>query len=95
MIKISVIPIIYMIKTDFLSLCMCVCAQSSPNLMTPWTIACQAFLSMKLPRQEYWSGLPFLSPRDLPDTGTELTSPASPALHADSLLLNHWGSPFL
>ena len=43
---------------------------------TPWTIAYQAALSMGFPRQEYWSGLPFPSPGDLPNTGTELPSPA-------------------
>ena len=43
---------------------------------TPWTVACQAPLSMGLPRQEYWSGLPFLSPRDLPDPGIKPASPA-------------------
>ena len=42
---------------------------------TSWTIARQAPLSMGVPRQKYWSGLPFLSPRDLPDPGTELVSP--------------------
>ena len=46
--------------------------------MTPWTVACQAPLSMGFSRQEeYWSGLPFPSPGDLPDPGTE---PASPVL---------------
>ena len=45
--------------------------------MTPWTVACHAALSMGFPRQEYWSGLPFPSPGDLPDS--EVT-PASPAL---------------
>ena len=40
--------------------------------MTPWTIACQVPLSMGFSRQEYWSGLPFLSPGDLPDPGIEL-----------------------
>ena len=44
--------------------------------MTPWTIACQASLSMGCPRQEYWSGLLFPSPEDLPDPGAELGSPA-------------------
>ena len=44
--------------------------------MTPWTIACQAPLSMGCPRQEYWSGLLFPSPEDLPDPGAELGSPA-------------------
>ena len=36
---------------------------------------------MGFPRQEYWSGLPFLFPEDLPNLGIELTSPVSPALH--------------
>ena len=36
-----------------------------------WTVACQAPLSMRFPRQEYWSGLPFPSPGDLPDPGIE------------------------
>ena len=49
---------------------------------TPWTVACQAPLSMEFSRQEYWSGLPFPSPRDLPDPGIE---PRSPALQVDSL----------
>ena len=54
--------------------------------MTPWTLARQASLSMGFPRQKYWSGLPFLSPGDLPDPGVE---PASTALHVDSLSLSH------
>ena len=48
-----------------------------PTLGTPWTVACQAPLSMEFSRQEYWSGLPFPSPGDLPDAGIK---PASPAL---------------
>ena len=50
--------------------------------MTPWTVACQAPLSMGFSRQEYWSGLLFLSPEYLPNPGIE---PGSPALQADSL----------
>ena len=50
---------------------------------TPWTVAHQAPPSMGFFRQEYWSGLPFPSPGDLPDPGIE---PRSPALQADSLL---------
>ena len=46
------------------------------TLSTPWAAACQALLSMGFPRQEYWSGLPFPSPGDLPDPGIEPTSPA-------------------
>ena len=49
---------------------------------TPWTVAYQAPLSMGLSRQEYWSGLPFPSPGDIPNPGIE---PGSPALQADSL----------
>ena len=53
-------------------------------LVTPWTGACQAPLSMGFSRQEYWSGLPFLYPGDLPDPGIK---PRFPALQADSLLI--------
>ena len=45
-------------------------------LATPWTVAYQDPLSMGFSRQEYWSGLPFPSPGDLPDPGIELGSPA-------------------
>ena len=39
--------------------------------VTPWTVVCQAPLSMEFSRQEYWSGLPFPTPGDLPDPGTK------------------------
>ena len=61
--------------------------------MTLWTVACQVPLSMGFSRQEYWNGLPFPSPGDLPDPGIELLSPAYPALQADSLPLSQLGSP--
>ena len=48
--------------------------------VTPGTVACQAPLSMGFPRQEYWSGLPFPFPGDLPDPAIEPTSLESPAL---------------
>ena len=48
----------------------------------PWTVAHRAPLSMEFFRQEYWSGLPFPSPGDLPNPGVE---PGSPALQADAL----------
>ena len=47
---------------------------------TPWTVACQASLFMEFSRQEYWSGLPFPTPGDLPDPGIELMSLVSPSL---------------
>ena len=46
----------------------------------PWMAALQAPLSMEFPRQEYWSGLPFPPPGDLPDPGTK----------PESLCLLHW-----
>ena len=54
----------------------------SDSLRPPWTVALQAPLPMKFSRQEYWSGLPFPSPGDLPDPGIE---PGFPTLQADSL----------
>ena len=53
--------------------------------MTLWAVAHQPSLSMRFYRQEYWSGLPFPSPENLPDSGIEPTSPMSPVLQADSL----------
>ena len=61
--------------------------------VVPWTVCCQAPLSIKFSRQEYWSGLSFPFPGDLPDPGIELVSLASPALVADSLPPCHQGSP--
>ena len=46
----------------------------------PWTVACQALLSMEFSRQEYWSGLPFPTPGDVPNPGIKPTSFTSPAL---------------
>ena len=57
---------------------------------TPWTVAYQAPPSMEFSRQEYWSGLPFSSPGDLPNPGIK---PRSPELHADTLLSEPPGKP--
>ena len=56
---------------------------------TLWIVVRQAPLSVEFSRQEYWRGLPFPLPGDLPDAGIE---PVSPALQADSLPLSHQGS---
>ena len=58
--------------------------------VTPWTVAYQAPLSMGFSRQEYWSGLPFPSPGDLPDPGIK---PGSPTLEADALTSEPLGKP--
>ena len=60
---------------------------------TPWTAALQAPLSMRFPRQEYWSGLPFSPPEDLPDPRIKPTSPEAPALQAASLPPKPPGKP--
>ena len=70
----------------------CLVAKSCQTLVTPWTVARQAPLSVGFSRQEYWSGLPFPSPGDLPDPGIE---PGSPALQADSLPSEPPGKPEL
>ena len=57
----------------------------------PWTVACQAPLSMGFPRQEYWTGLPFPSPEDPPGPGIESISPL---WQADSLPLSYLGRPW-
>ena len=57
---------------------------------TPWTVAYQASPSMGFSRQEYWSGLPFPSPGDLPNPGIE---PGSPALQTDALSSEPLGKP--
>ena len=66
-------------------MCVCVtlhmCALSCFQLFAPpWTIALQALLSMKFSKQEYWSGLPFPPPGDLPNPGIKPEFPMSPAL---------------
>ena len=61
------------------------CAQLLSHVQVfviPWTVAHQPPLSIEFSRQEYWSGLPFPSPGDLPNPGIE---PGSPALQADAL----------
>ena len=61
--------------------------------VTPWAIAHQAPLSMGFPRQEYWNGLPFPPPGDLPDPGIEPTSLAFPVLAGRLLTTEPPGKP--
>ena len=55
-------------------------AQSCLTLCDSWTVARQTLLSLGFPRQEYWSGLLFITPGDLPDPGIKAMSPEPPAL---------------
>ena len=70
--------------------CVCMCAQSCAALQFPWTVAHQSPLSMGFSRQEYWDGLAFPTPGDLPNPGIE---PRPPTLQADSLPPEPQGSP--
>ena len=67
-------------------------AKSGPTFATRWTTTCQAPLSMGFSGQEYWSGVPFPSPGDLPDSGVK---PGSPALQADFLPAELWWKPMM
>ena len=66
--------------------------KSCPIFVTPWIVDHEAPQFMGFSRQEYWSGLPFSSLGDLPDSGIE---PGSPALQADSLLTEPPGKPLV
>ena len=71
--------------------CVCVCVLVAQLFFaTPWTVALQAPWCVGFPRQEYWSGLPFPSPGDLPHPGIE---PGSLALQVDSLPFEPPGKP--
>ena len=62
---------------NWVNVCVYVWSLSHVGLFaTPWAVARQAPLSTEFSRQEYWSGLPFPHPRDLPNPGIESTSPA-------------------
>ena len=80
-----------------INVCVCVCvrsvAQSCLTLVTSWTIAHQAPLSMGLSRQGYWSGLPFPPSGDRPYPGMETVSPASPSLVGGFFITKSPGKP--
>ena len=75
----SLVPGILQARTlEWVQLCIRVCKVASlvSDFVTPWTIACQAPLSMGFSRQEYWNGLPCSPPGELPYPGIKVTSPA-------------------
>ena len=82
---------------DSFRVCVHVCVQLLSRVLlleTPWIVAHQLLLSMGFPRQEYWSGLPFPSPGDLPDPGMESVSPATPTLAGRFFTTESPGSPY-
>ena len=94
-IKLTVVMYMYIksLRYTLLQYVVCLVTQSCLTLcLTPWTVACQAPLSMGFSRQEYWSGLPCLPPGDLPNPGTK---PRSSTLQADSLPSEPPGKPYL
>ena len=79
-----------------LLLCSCVLSDFiHVRSVTPWTVVLQAPLSIGFSRQEYWSGLSFPLPGDLPNPGIKPESLEAPTLQANSLPLSHWGKPFV
>ena len=77
------------------ALCLFVVVQQLSRVLLfaiPWTVACQAPLSMRFSRQEYWSGLPFPSPGDLPDPGL---GPVSPDLAGGFFTTKPPGKPIM
>ena len=83
LIKLFKKPKLTNISFTFIYICGGLVTKSCPTLVTSWTVVCQAPLSMGFSRQEYWSGLPFPAPGDLPNPRIE---PRSPALQEGSLL---------
>ena len=73
-------------------MCMCACSVAS-NSLQPLDCTLPGSSVMGFSRQEYWSGLPFPTPGDLPDPGIEPVSLLSPDWQADSLPLHHLGRP--
>ena len=73
----------------------CACASLRPTLDTSWIVTRHAPLFMGFFRRQYWSGLPFPPPGDLPNPGTEPVPPVSLAMQADSLPAKPSGKPSL
>ena len=70
---------------DFRKVCACVHGAAVQPFVTPWTVACQAPLSMEFSKQEYWDVLPCPPPGDLTDPGIELEPPVSPIFQFSSV----------
>ena len=80
----------------YVCMCVYVCVLSHVQLYaTLWTVAHQDLLSMGFSRQEYWSGLPFPTPGDLSEPGTESVSLVSPALAGGFFATEPPGKPHL
>ena len=73
---------------------LCLVTQSCLTLATPWIVAHWAPLSMGFSRQEYWNGMPFSSPGDLPDPGIETACLMSPALAGGFFTTEPPGKPY-
>ena len=79
-----------MVISSYFTLLKCKSLSRIHLSVTSWTVACQAPLSIGFPRQEYWSGLSFLSPGNLPNPGIE---PVSPILAGGFFTMEPPGKP--
>ena len=82
---------------NYMNISNTVCAQSLSHVrlfVTLWTVACQAPLSMGFSRQEFWSGLPFSPPGDIPDSGIKPSYLKSSALAGRFFTTEPPGKPF-
>ena len=83
-----------LLKAPWVHACMLSCFTRVQLFVTPWTVACQAPLSMGFSRQEYWSKLSCLLPGDLPDSRMEPMSLTSPALAGRFFTTEPHGKPW-
>ena len=90
----TTIPWLQMPYNIYIVQCVSSVAESCPALCDPMDCMCQAPLCMGFFRQEYWTGLPFPSPGDLPTPGIKSMSPVSPAWQGNSLPLRQLGSTY-
>ena len=79
----------------FINIVRCVWLSHIGLFVTPWTVACKAPLSMEFSRQEFWSGLPFPTPGDIPQPGLEPIFLAFPSLAGGFFAMVPPGKPLL
>ena len=81
-----------------MEVCVCVCMHVLSHVQlfaTPWTVAHQVLLPMEFSKQEYWSGLPFPTPGDLPNARIKPVSPVFPALAGGFFTTESTGKPMV
>ena len=87
-------PLVWILRQSHARMCAQFTFSHVWLFVTPWTVACQAPLSIVLSQQEYWIGLPSLPSGDLPNPGIELASPVAPALAGGFFTWATWEAPW-